>query len=764
MWSNAWLLPLTLGTASLPFAFGIARNLEYEYASLTAWLQLVIFPCFALAYPSQRNLHLLPVMDKTPWYKITGWLFIVGPLLALLPGSYAFLFKLCKCQPQEFLFWMGIQWFPAWLLANALVFGIWRLRAFGYMRGKLIAAVVLIYGALLIQAAAILWFAPQKRLTHLLLGFLHGPIYDTWIPVDTGIVLARLSHALAAGLLLIAVCWRRTGTAWIWTMLLTASWLGTSYSAGQFKSTGSGATRLNTYLVEQLKHPHFTLHYRDSKRLTASEEVPLAIRRLYHDAAFHAEELVQLFGERATKHVDIYVYPDQLSKKLWFGGGATDVADVFTPSIHITPGNWPHGTLRHELVHAMAADFGFHGLGFHPNMAFTEGLAMALAPTESNLSYDESVAALLHAKKLPQPTAIFSPLFWREASNRAYVVAGSLINYLIDTKGIQAVADLYSGKSWQQVIGGDSRETIAAWHQHVQREYDAERYALYTEAVFRDPGVWRGLCVHSRATLRQERSQSLFTRLRQPPGWSPDIDYWEWRAKLDPLDQQAKLNLMRLDAANLTVTNTKASDIQQTLDKLTTIKRWPPKSLEDIELTILESDLHILLGDQKRSEELLRMLVNLATQKNIGADLQRQVEARLLLYQLGDTNFRVAWTRYLGGWRTKPPVPLQNTEPWLLQYLRLRRGEASVVERKVLSDYARNPPTDRLSKTFAIEWYKFLGHRFMEVGLYTAAADAYQIGGNFAEPGQRAWLMEQQRRARYYRDKVADLATATLRL
>src|SRR5690606_33355072 len=116
-----------------------------------------------------------------------------------------------------------------------------------------------------------------------------------------------------------------------------------------------------------------------------------------------------------------------------------------TPSIHITADAWPHPTLRHELVHALASGFGYHGLGFHPNMAFTEGLAEALAPREQMISVHEGAASLIESGRLPAIEKLFSPAFWRESGGRAYTVAGSFIRHLIETRGMAEVKNLYAG-------------------------------------------------------------------------------------------------------------------------------------------------------------------------------------------------------------------------------------------------------------------------------------------------------------------------------
>src|SRR5262249_264444 len=116
------------------------------------------------------------------------------------------------------------------------------------------------------------------------------------------------------------------------------------------------------------------------KAASAAETgVPLKIQRLHRDAQFHVNELRKLWGAAGQNgpQVEMYVCQWDDGKKVWFGGGSTDVTDVYTPTVHITGEAWPPPTLRHELVHALASGVAYHGLGFHPNMAFTEGLAVA---------------------------------------------------------------------------------------------------------------------------------------------------------------------------------------------------------------------------------------------------------------------------------------------------------------------------------------------------------------------------------------------------
>ena len=75
--------------------------------------------------------------------------------------------------------------------------------------------------------------------------------------------------------------------------------------------------------------------------------------------------------------------------------------------IHTTLSESQHSTIRHELVHALASFDSYLSLGFHPNIAITEGLAVALAPEDRLLSLDDASASLIINKKISSLEKIF---------------------------------------------------------------------------------------------------------------------------------------------------------------------------------------------------------------------------------------------------------------------------------------------------------------------------------------------------------------------
>jgi hypothetical protein len=666
LWRSLFLIPAYLLSAALPLAAPALANLEYEYALVASYLALLLIPAVAFVLPAKH----LPVEDGA--FKVSAplellWAFVLSPLIGVASGAYLFKAGICDCSRTGFAFWMVFLWYPAWILAHAVFHAVLRARVAGRPRRVAFATTAFAYAALTIGVAVTLWVDPQKRVVNLLLGFLHGPVYDDWIAVDMGLVLARSAHLILALALMLAAWWRRSAVMIATMAAVLVAWGATSYLAGRYQSTRNGKADLEEILSAKLEGKGFTLHYRPG-----AKGAPLGVKRLFRDAQFEVKELSEILEETSPPHVEIYVYPEDDLKKLWFGGGNTDVTDVRTPSVHISLGSWPHPTLRHELAHALTSGFAYHGLGFHPNMAFTEGLAVALAPESRSLTLDDGAAALFKENRLPSVDALFTPLFWKVSGNRAYTAAGSFIRYLVSEHGIKGVKALYGGAEWHAAFGKSRDELVAAWKDKILAAYDAEQNGLYAEALFRKPGVLEDRCPHSKADLQRSRDEGPFVRMRQPLGWDPDANYLTWLTALDPSDTSARLRVWRREIRKIAQDRFAAPGRLATWrEALARARTSPPKALEDVEMAIVESDLARLLGDVDASNKILAELADEGQRRFLGDGLTREIAVRQRLEATQAAGPQtLEWRRFLAGFRKSlPDATLAPGGPWLVSYL-----------------------------------------------------------------------------------------------
>ena len=597
------------------------------------------------------------------------------------------------------------------------------------------------------MAGATLWFAPQKRIVELFLGFIHGPIYDQWIPVDNGVVLSRLFHGLV-GWWLAWMSWRgfRGGVksliapAAIFAML-AACW----FSIADYPSLGAGKKALDERLPREMTQGIITMHYDGADGAGETD-----IRILMNEASFHVNELTKILDVPSPRPIDIYVYPSDDVKKSYFGGGSTDVTDVWSPSVHITRLATPHPNLRHELVHAVASQFGWHGLGFHPNMLITEGLAVALAPIDERFDLDEASASILKSGRIKSIEGLFSPTgFWSQSGGRAYTIAGSFLGYLLREAGAGSVRRIYSGASIADATNRPLRDWVKDWRAYVEKKFDPTK-SMENEAMFRSPGILRDICPHTRADYARSRTENIWLRLRQPPGWDPSR-WLEWRSQLSPRDLFIRVELwkerIKIAASERGMTEASIATWLETVQKA---QRNPPKTIEDVELGMLESDLLALQGRRVASENKLDALVNLARVKPPGELIERQLISRQRIEATIKEDSKARdWRRYLAGWRSLPEAT--PDDPWIAVYLRMRR-ERHPKRDQVLSNALM--PVEEMDPMFRVEWYKINAGHFLAYEDYENAAQMYRellktaVGGrkNFYELQYRMALALQKPR------------------
>lgn len=732
------LAPFLVALACVPFALPFGGNLEYEYATLTGWLVVLGLPFVATFAPKRFVFETFanPGLKQAP--QRIAWMLAGAPLAVLIPGLFTFSVGRCACSPNGFVFWMLVQVIPALWIGMGLFWLIFRVRFDGDRQRIKIAVICGVIALIALAGLGTLWFAPQKRLVQLLFGFLHGPVYDQWIPVDNGVVLSRFVHGLI-GWVLACLGWRgfrgglRSFALPVMTLCLV---IGAWIKIGSYPSLGFGHKTLQERLPDTLNQNVLTMHYDGSDPTVMAD-----IQGLMSEALFHTRDLIQLLGIASPRPIHIYVYPSDDVKKAYFGGGSTDVTDIWTPSIHITRMAVPHPNLRHELVHAVASQFGWHGLGFHPNMLVTEGLAVALAPLDERFDLDQASAAILKSGRIKRIEDLFSPTgFWSQSGGRAYTIAGSFLGFLLREASPGSVLKIYSGESFTEATGKPLGDWVKRWTTYVEKRFDPSK-SLENEAMFRAPGVLRDICPHTRADYAKPRTENIWLRLRQPPGWDP-ATWLEWRSKLSPGDLFVKVELWRERIKK--IASERAVDeagVSTWLETVVKAQRNPAKTIEDVELGMMESDILSLQGHRAESQAKLRALSDIVRIKPPGELIERQILARERIEELmKDDNRAKDWRRYLAGWRMIPEA--QPDDPWIAMYLRMRR-ERNPQRDQVLANALI--PVDDMDPSFRIEWYKLTAGRLVSFGDYEIAGSMYRELLKIATGGRRPFYELQLR-------------------
>jgi hypothetical protein len=738
-----FLTLLMLLLAAVPLVSPVGRNLEYEYAFLLSILILTALPAMALL-PVLRCSSLI---CQNPRLLLVDAMKLFALILAAAaaPALISFAAGTCRCSPPEFWLFFLLQGTPSLLLALFLHYLFSCLINSRTLRPLrcLMLFIALNAGAIGINLF-MLWTEPQKRLISLVYGYMHGPIYDAWLPLDSLLMAARAVAALLFLLLFAGLAFRNHLKASRLVTRLILVTLGINFFLGQQPSLSNDKRTLDRALSGVIDEGDFALHYLPSFRGAATTD---DVKQILLQARFHINELKPLFKSSFRK-IHIYLYPDETRKKLWFGASDTDVTDVVTPSIHITFESWPHGSLRHELVHALASSSAFFGLGFHPNMALTEGLAMYLAPHENRVSLHEGAAAILSSGRLKNPAELFSPFFFTHSSARSYTLAGSLIKYLTDSYGFDKVLAIYAGKSWSSVYHKSLGQIVEQWQRFLTARFP-HQHNLETEALYRYPGTLGDLCPHSKATLLQESGSDPILKLRQPAGWKPDRDYVPWRIQLDATDlryQTLKLQTETRLALKESPDERQKNRLNAIRQAIVQLRSSPPKNIEDIELTLLLLDIDALTESSFDFERSFRELEESAARHQVGIDLMRQIEARRLAAQIPhEASRRNVRLFLLTG--QKALLLKEQDSSWFYTYLLVRHGlfEKAHATPAAMEALISLPLPDSLPSFFALEWYKQLGHRFFTRLKFHHAALAYEKALSHCDQTSRESLLQYQR-------------------
>lgn len=712
--------------ASVVLCWPPARNLEYEYALVVSWLLAIGLPIVGCLIPQA----MLPELENVSLRQFLAVLFL--PLISFVPGAVLFVVQVCPCGKYGFGLWMVLLALPACLLGLAGFFWVRKVFANRVMRW-LVACSPLLPAAVGLMT---LWFLPQKRLINSVLGFLHGPIYDRWIALDWGVVLARSSHALA-GITLMAMALGIVKLNSKRLKIALVAIIAMRVTAFFSDLGGHGVLALDRALPDKVLAPGVEVYYERQ----SEDDADLA-KSLARDAAFHAAEIKDALSVKINDPIRIYAYRDVRRKKLLFGGGQTDITDVWTPSVHVELRASPHPTLRHELVHAVASFVSWHDLGFHPNMLITEGLAMALAPTEQSLDFDEVSAALIRSGRIESLEALFSPLgFWSESGFRSYQVAGSFMRWLQRKYGPESVRAIYRGQPIQESTGHGWNELMGQWQSDIIGRFE-EKNEMIVERFSRDPGVLHDLCPHTAEDWSRPRSEGYLTRLRQPPGWDPE-SLNSWLLDISPDNREVRLEIFNRDIGRRM--RGRDQSIQE-LDALIQVAQkgriWPPKVAEDLDMLLIQSDLERIAGRKKNSVHRLHQLQSIFEQKDPGTVIKRQAEARLALEQSVKSPESMVWRKYIAGWGDMPEGP-QN-ESWIVAYLRSRR-EKHATREQVKSWSAMLLLTTGFPE-IKKEWLKNLAAAFVEHGDFARAAALYSELARVSTGDAKALAEQNQRR------------------
>ncbi|HTO94838.1 MAG TPA: hypothetical protein VMM80_10680, partial [Bacteroidota bacterium] len=282
-----------------------------------------------------------------------------------------------------------------------------------------------------------------------------------------------------------------------------------------FESTSAYIRRT---LGGEMRTEHFVLYY------APSSFTPVELEQAAREHEFRLDQVRRALDVPAGKVIESYVYPSAEVKQRLIGAGNTDITKPWSGQIHISRQSL-EGSLKHELVHAIAAPMGLPLIGASLSTGLVEGLAMAVDGEWGNRTLHEYAAMLRRAEIAPPIEEIMS--LWGFASHHSsvsYVLAGSFCRYLIDRYGMHRMSLLYRTLDYRDIYGRSLTGLAREWEGYLDgvELYDEDQDCV--DALFRRPTIFGKVCarVMAERTLEARRAfaakkfavaESLYARI-----------------------------------------------------------------------------------------------------------------------------------------------------------------------------------------------------------------------------------------------------------
>lgn len=430
--------------------------------------------------------------------------------------------------------WFGIKAYLLMPITTALLAGAVG-HALGVVSGprRFAGAAFAQLPLVLVALAALYRFysAPAVFTYNAVLGYFPGNLYDENVKLHDALLWSRLEQVLWVIALVAMVAMRfdvprhrftaeprpagRRWGAFVIACVCVAGGLSLRGNSGRL-GYDIDAEDVQEILGGRLETAHFVIHY------ATSDDIEEIIGLVAGDHEFRYAQVVQQLGIESSTKIHSYYFANREQKARLMGARDVEMAKPWRREIYLEHRGFPHGSLRHEIAHAVAAEFGdplfgvaaqrVLGVPAFISPGLIEGLAVA---TDWPGRYDrmtphEAVRALQAMGKKPRIGQLLSLQFFNFSSAAGYTTAGSFLRFLLEEYGAPSLRALYSN-------GGDFE---AAYHKPLS-QLEAEWVAMIAQiqlppsAVdasrerFRQGSVFSRPCPHAIAARREQAQLAL---------------------------------------------------------------------------------------------------------------------------------------------------------------------------------------------------------------------------------------------------------------
>jgi hypothetical protein len=261
---------------------------------------------------------------------------------------------------------------------------------------------------------------------------------------------------------------------------------------------------------------HFIIHY------TKTPELEREIALVAADHELRYAQVVAQLGAAPPGKLRSFYFASREDKARWIGARDVEMAKPWRREIYLEHRGFPHGSLRHEIAHAVASAFGDPWFGVATRRVFgvpltvspglIEGLAVAVdwPAGYDRLTPHEAVRAMQIMGITPTIRELLSLRFLAVSSARSYTTAGSFLRFLLDRYGAAPLRALYgSGGDFVAAYGKTAAVLEAEWQAMIATIQLPPDLVEGSRERFRHGSVFARPCPHAIAAQRDRAHRAL---------------------------------------------------------------------------------------------------------------------------------------------------------------------------------------------------------------------------------------------------------------
>ncbi len=321
-----------------------------------------------------------------------------------------------------------------------------------------------------------------------------GPIYDETIQVSRPLLFFRLMTLAWAVLF-----WFLPVLSNSLRAKIVAGFCVAGLIVGYIFLPQLGIISPRSYIQKQLggvkETSHFIIHYEKSG-YTKDEISRISLE---HEFYFkQITEALQISYPYTTNKIESYLYANARQKNRLTGAKFTSYVPVWLEQDQLHIAKQQLGSLKHELVHIVAKQFGNEVLNASWSVGLVEGVAVSLAP---DVSPRTTIHQIVAAEKpwpdaMEMKNALSLTGFYGGRSAVNYTTTGSFVTYLLNHYPVNHFKQAYRTAGVEAAYPRSFNNLIEGWHELLSEvEVDSLDQQIAAR-LFSIPSLFEQACPH----------------------------------------------------------------------------------------------------------------------------------------------------------------------------------------------------------------------------------------------------------------------------